>query len=126
MAVAGAAQCRGARYTTWNRRPEGYDLMAISEEQVRHVALLARLSLTDEQISSYREDLNSILGHIDTIQQLDLEGVEPTAHALDVVNEVRADEVRECLPREHALRNAPDATDEAFVIPRIVGGGEEA
>jgi aspartyl-tRNA(Asn)/glutamyl-tRNA(Gln) amidotransferase subunit C len=66
--------------------------MAISEEQVRHVALLARLSLTDEQVASYREDLNSILDHIDTIQQLDLEDVEPTAHALDVVNEMRADE----------------------------------
>ena len=100
--------------------------MAISEEQVRHVALLARLALDDEQITRYGEDLNSILGHIDTIQQLDLEGVEPTAHALDVVNEMRADEVRDCLPRGLALRNAPDSTDDAFVIPRIVGGGEDA
>ncbi len=99
--------------------------MSISEEQVRHVALLARLALTDEHIGSLGQDLNSILGHIDTIQQLDLEGVEPTAHALDVVNVMRADEVRECLSRELALRNAPDSTDEAFVIPRIVGGGEE-
>lgn len=100
--------------------------MAISEEQVRHVALLARLALTDEQVSAYGEDLNSILGHIDTIQRLDLEGVEPTAHALDVVNEVRADEVRECLPRERALLNAPHSSEDAFVIPRIVGGGDGA
>ncbi len=100
--------------------------MAISEEQVRHVALLARLKLTDEQVASLGEDLNSILGHIDTIQQLDLEGVEPTAHALDVVNETRADEVRPGLPRELALRNAPEATPDAFVIPRIVGGGDGA
>ena len=101
--------------------------MSISEEQVRHVALLARLHLTDEEISSFGEDLNSILGHIDAIQQLDLEGVEPTAHPLDVVNAMRQDVVREGLSREDALRNAPEASDGAFVIPRIVGpGGDDA
>lgn len=98
--------------------------MSISEEQVRHVALLARLKLTDEEISRLGEDLNSILGHIDTIQQLDLTDVPPTAHALDMVNETRADEVRQGLSREAALANAPEAADGAFVIPRIVGGGD--
>ena len=98
--------------------------MSISEEQVRHVALLARLKLTDEEIARLGEDLNSILGHIDTIQQLDLTDVPPTAHALDMVNETRADEVRQGLSREAALTNAPEAADGAFVIPRIVGGGD--
>lgn len=101
--------------------------MAISEEQVRHVALLARLALSDEQVVSFGEDLNSILGHIDTIRQLDLEGVEPTAHPLEVVNVTRPDEPVPCLPRELALKNAPDSDGTAFVIPQIVGpGGDEA
>ncbi|MDP2181195.1 MAG: Asp-tRNA(Asn)/Glu-tRNA(Gln) amidotransferase subunit GatC [Actinomycetota bacterium] len=100
--------------------------MAISEEQVRHVALLARLALTDEQVAQFGGDLNSILGHIDTISQLDLEGVEPTAHPLDVVNVTRADVLRPCLSQEDALRNAPEAEDGAFVIPQIVGPGEDA
>jgi aspartyl-tRNA(Asn)/glutamyl-tRNA(Gln) amidotransferase subunit C len=101
--------------------------MAISEEQVRHVALLARLALSDEQVAQYGQDLNSILSHIDTIQQLDLEGVEPTAHPLDVVNVTRVDVVRPGLSREAALHNAPDSDGTAFVIPQIVGpGGDEA
>ena len=101
--------------------------MAISEEQVRHVALLARLELTDEQVSRFGDDLNSILGHIDAIQKLDLEGVEPTEHPLDVCNVTRADEVRPGLSRDDALKNAPESEDGAFVIPRIVGpGGDES
>ncbi len=98
--------------------------MAISEEQVRHVALLARLALTDEEVAHLGEDLNSILGHIDTIQQLDLADVPPTAHALDVVNVTRTDEVKPGLTNAEALANAPEAAGDAFVIPRIVGGGD--
>lgn len=98
--------------------------MAISEEQVRHVAMLARLGLSDEQITSLGQELNSILSHIDQIQKLDLEGVEPTAHPLEVVNSMRADELRTGLSREDALRNAPEQQDGAFLIPRIVGGGD--
>jgi len=100
--------------------------MALSESEVRHVAMLARLALTDEQVETLQVELNSILGHIDTIQQLDLEGVKPTAHPIPVVNSTRADEPRPGLPRELALLNAPEAEDGAFVIPRIVGGGEDA
>jgi len=101
--------------------------MAISEEQVRHVAMLARLTLTEQQISDYGRDLNSILGHIDTIGQLDLKGVEPTAHPLDSVNVMRADEVRPGLSQAAALKNAPDSDGQAFVIPQIIGSeGEHA
>lgn len=100
--------------------------MALSESEVRHVAMLARLALTDEQLATLRIELNSILGHIDTIQQLDLSGVEPTAHPIPVVNSTRTDEPKPCLPRELALLNAPQAEDGAFVIPRIVGGGDES
>jgi len=96
--------------------------MALSESEVRHVAMLARIALTDEQVETLRGELNSILGHIDTIQQLDLEGVEPTAHAISVVNSTRPDEPRQGLSREMALLNAPETENGAFVIPRIGGG----
>lgn len=99
--------------------------MALSDSEVRHVAMLARLALTDDQVDTLRGELNSILGHIGTIQQLDLEGVEPMTHAVPLVNETREDVVRPCLSRESALKNAPQAENGAFVIPRIVGAGEE-
>ena len=101
--------------------------MAISEQDVRHVALLARLALSDEEVSRLGVELNSILEHIDTIQQLDLEGVEPTAHPLAVFNVTRPDEPRPGLTRERALQNAPEQENGAFVIPQIIGpGGGEA
>jgi aspartyl-tRNA(Asn)/glutamyl-tRNA(Gln) amidotransferase subunit C len=99
--------------------------MAISEQDVRHVATLARLALSDEQVTTLQSELSSILDHIDTIQKLDLEGVEPTAHPLDMVNVTRADEHRPGLTQEQALANAPDSAEGAFLIPRIVGVGGE-
>lgn len=98
--------------------------MALSESEVRHVAMLARLALTDEQVQTLRGELNSILGHIDAIQQLDLSDVEPMTHALNMVNEMRPDAVRPGLAQADALANAPEAEAGAFVIPRIVGGGD--
>jgi len=91
--------------------------MAISEEQVRHVATLARIGLTDEQVSALGVELNDILVQIDRISALDLTGVEPTAHAVAVTNVTRADVVRPGLSREDALRNAPEQQDGAFLIP---------
>lgn len=99
--------------------------MALSESEVRHVAMLARLALSDDQIETLRGELNSILGHIDTIQQLDLEGVEPMTHAVPMVNSTRDDVVRPGLTRDMALLNAPQSEDGAIVIPRIVGASEE-
>lgn len=117
-----SAAAAGARTPTDDSRSRE-DEMSLSEEEVRHVALLARLALTDEQVETLGAELNSILGHIDTIQQLDLADVEPTSHAIPMVNEVRADEPRPGLSREDALKNAPMAEDGAFVIPQIVGPG---
>lgn len=98
--------------------------MSLTEKEVRHVAMLARLALTDEQVHTLQGELNSILGHIDALQQLDLDGVPPTSHAVPVVNSTRPDVPKEGLSREMALLNAPEAEDGAFVIPRIVGGGD--
>ncbi|MBC7265946.1 MAG: Asp-tRNA(Asn)/Glu-tRNA(Gln) amidotransferase subunit GatC [Anaerosomatales bacterium] len=100
--------------------------MAISESDVRHVALLARLALTDEQVRHLTVELSSILDHVSEIQSLDLAGVEPTAHPFPIRNVTRPDVVRPGLSRERALLNAPEAEDGAFVIPRIVGAEEEA
>ena len=100
--------------------------MAISEQDVRHVATLARMALTDEQVTTLQHELSTILDHIDEIQKLNLADVKPTAHPLDVVNVTRADEPKPGLTQEQALTNAPQSSGGAFLIPRIVGvGGEE-
>jgi aspartyl-tRNA(Asn)/glutamyl-tRNA(Gln) amidotransferase subunit C len=100
--------------------------MSLSEHDVRHVAMLARLALTDEEVQAMRNDLNSILGHIDAIQRLDLSDVAPMAHAVQVVNVTRPDVVTGSFPQDVAVMNAPHAEGGAFVIPQIVGGGDEA
>ena len=95
--------------------------MSISEEQVRHVAMLARLGLSDEQVSELQVQLSDILAQVDAISKLDLEDVEPTAHAVAVTNVTRPDEVRPGLSRADALLNAPEQQDGAFLIPKFGG-----
>lgn len=96
--------------------------MAITESDVRHVAMLARLALTDEQVVTLAAELDSLLRHIDELRRLDLDGVEPTAHPLAMTNRMRADVVRPGLPRDEALRNAPQTDGTAFVVPAITSG----
>ncbi|MDR1776110.1 MAG: Asp-tRNA(Asn)/Glu-tRNA(Gln) amidotransferase subunit GatC [Actinomycetes bacterium] len=97
--------------------------MALTEADVRHVALLARLGLTDAQVAGLKTELNSILEHIDQLQHLDLDGVEPTTHAVPLTNAMRDDVVVPGLSQARALENAPEQRDGAFLIPRIVGPG---
>ena len=89
----------------------------IDREQVLHVAKLARLRLTDEEVEKMSGELSTILSAIEQIGELDLDGVEPTSHVVDLENVLRADEPRPSLPRERALSNAPDASDEGFRVP---------
>ena len=91
----------------------------ISEEQVRHVANLARLGLTDEEIERMGEQLGAILDSIEKIQELDLEDVPPTANALNLTNVFRPDEPRAELTRDEALSPAPEPVDGLFAVPRI-------
>jgi aspartyl-tRNA(Asn)/glutamyl-tRNA(Gln) amidotransferase subunit C len=91
----------------------------ISEEQVRHVANLARLGLTDEEVRRMGDQLGAILDSIEKIQQLDLEDVPPTANPLNLTNVFRPDEPRAQLTPEEALSTAPDRVDELFAVPRI-------
>ena len=93
--------------------------MAISEEQVRHVARLARLGLSDDEVEPFREQLSAILGAVGKVGELDLEDVEPTSHPLDLVNVLEEDEVRPSLSLEDALANAPDAEDGFFGVPAV-------
>lgn len=81
------------------------------------MARLARLRLSEEEIERMAGELSAILEHVERISALDLEGVEPTSHVVDLENVLRADEPRPSLPRERALANAPDATDAGFSVP---------
>ena len=91
--------------------------MAISREQVEHVARLARLALTEEEIERFQEQLSAILDAVGKVGELDLSEVEPTSHPLDLVNVFGEDEPRPSLAREDALANAPDAEDGFFGVP---------
>jgi aspartyl-tRNA(Asn)/glutamyl-tRNA(Gln) amidotransferase subunit C len=91
----------------------------ISEDDVRYVARLARLRLQEDEASRMTGELSKILAHIDKMSELDLDGVPPTAHVLDVVNVTREDRARPSLPRDEALHNAPAVTDDCFRVPRM-------
>lgn len=95
--------------------------MQISEEQIRQVGRLARLEIGDEELTTLSGQLTTILGYVEKMNELDTSQVEPVSHALAVVNAFREDEVMPSLPREEALANAPAATDEAFIVPKVVG-----
>jgi aspartyl-tRNA(Asn)/glutamyl-tRNA(Gln) amidotransferase subunit C len=93
--------------------------MEIGREEVLHVAKLARLELSDDEIERFREQLSAILEAVGTVSELDLSGVEPTSHPLDIVNVWAEDEPRPCLSREEALANAPDPEDGYFGVPPV-------
>jgi aspartyl-tRNA(Asn)/glutamyl-tRNA(Gln) amidotransferase subunit C len=89
----------------------------IDREQVLHVARLARLELTDDEVERMASELSGVLDHVDKIGELDLEGAEPTTHVVALENVLREDEPRPSLPRERALEQAPDAGDDGFRVP---------
>lgn len=92
----------------------------ISRADVEHVARLARLSLDEVELERMRAQLSIILQYIDKLRGLDTDAVEPTAHAVPLVNVMRDDEVAPCFPREEMLANAPDRAGEFFRVPRII------
>jgi aspartyl-tRNA(Asn)/glutamyl-tRNA(Gln) amidotransferase subunit C len=89
----------------------------IGREQVLHVAKLARLRLSDGDIDRMSSELSGILDHIEKINELDLDDVEPTSHVVTLENVLRADEPRPSWPRERVLEAAPDAGDGGFRVP---------
>jgi aspartyl-tRNA(Asn)/glutamyl-tRNA(Gln) amidotransferase subunit C len=91
----------------------------ISEEQVRHVANLARLGLTEEEVKRMGGELGAILDSIEKIRELDLADVPPTANPLNLSNVLRSDEPHPELSREEALAPAPEPAGDLFAVPRI-------
>ena len=89
----------------------------IEREQVLHVAKLARLRLTDAEVEKMTGELAPILEHVEQMEALDLEGVEPTSHVVGLENVLREDVPRPSLPRERALESAPDEADDGFRVP---------
>ncbi len=91
--------------------------MALTDDDVRHVARLARLGVTDEEVVRFRRELERILDHVSSIASFDLTGVPVTSHPLDLVNVAVRDVPVPCLTLEDALLNAPDAADDGFRVP---------
>lgn len=89
---------------------------------VRKVASLARLHLTDDEVAVYGEQLERILGFVGQLSEIDTQDLEPMAHAVEVTDVFRDDEPRESLPREAALSNAPKQDGRCFVVPAILDG----
>jgi aspartyl-tRNA(Asn)/glutamyl-tRNA(Gln) amidotransferase subunit C len=87
---------------------------------VKYTAHLARLALTPDEEKKLSAQLGHILGYVEKLKELDVTGVEPTAHAVPMVNVTRTDEVRPSLPHDEALRNAPKQAGGLFVVPKVV------
>ncbi|MDX6731380.1 MAG: aspartyl-tRNA(Asn)/glutamyl-tRNA(Gln) amidotransferase subunit [Baekduia sp.] len=89
----------------------------IDREQVLHVAKLARLELSEDEVVRMATELSGVLGHIEKIGELSLDDVPPTSHVVEVENALRADVPRPCLPREVVLEQAPAVQDGGFLVP---------
>jgi aspartyl-tRNA(Asn)/glutamyl-tRNA(Gln) amidotransferase subunit C len=94
--------------------------MALSREEVLHVAELARLSLRPEEVELFTRQLNDILAYVQKLAELDTTGVAPLAHVIPLVNAFREDVVREGLSLEAALKNAPAREEGSFLVPRVI------
>ena len=92
----------------------------MADVDVKYVAHLARLGLTAEEEQKFGAQLDQVLGYIEKLKAVDVSHVEPTAHAVPLVNVTRPDEVRPSLSNEDALRNAPAKANSLFVVPKIV------
>jgi aspartyl-tRNA(Asn)/glutamyl-tRNA(Gln) amidotransferase subunit C len=92
-------------------------MAGISREEVLHVARLARLELTDDEVTRFQEQLSAILDAVSKVSELDLADVPPTAHPLEIANTWADDEPRPCLPLDDVFRNAPDRDGDYFRVP---------
>lgn len=94
--------------------------MKISEEEVKHIANLAKLNLSDEEVQKYSKDLGDIASFVEKLNEVDVTGVEPTAHILNIKNVFRKDEVCSTFEREEILKNAPSKEAGCISVPRVV------
>ncbi len=98
----------------------------VTLDQVRQVAKLSRLALDEPRLMRLAGQLESILGYIAKISEVDVSGVEPMAHALPIHNIFREDVVEPSLPLEKVLQNAPDSDGPFFKVPKVIGGDEDS
>ena len=92
----------------------------LSADHVQRIAMLSRLECSDDEIEHYAKDLNRILKHIEQLDELNTDDIEPTAHALRLVNVYREDILQESLSNDQALANAPDKEQGHFKVPQII------
>jgi len=94
--------------------------MSITKEEVRHVAKLSRLTLSDGEVENYTQHLNTVLKFAEKLNEIDTSNIQPTSHALDISNVFREDKVRDSIPRETALKNAPEQKNGQFKVPAVM------
>lgn len=94
--------------------------MKVSKHDIEHIAMLARIDLTDEEKELFGSQLSSILDYMEKLNELDTSDIEPTSHVLSLQNVMREDTVRESIPREDALMNAPSHTEKFYRVPKII------
>jgi aspartyl-tRNA(Asn)/glutamyl-tRNA(Gln) amidotransferase subunit C len=95
--------------------------MSISRQDIKKVALLARLQLTEDEISKMTTELAQIVGYVDQLGEVNTDGIEPMAHAIEIKNVFRDDAVAPSLPREEALANAPHHDHRGYLVPAVLG-----
>jgi aspartyl-tRNA(Asn)/glutamyl-tRNA(Gln) amidotransferase subunit C len=98
----------------------------ISIDDVRHVAKLARLAIPDDKLPEFTRKLETILGYVDQLKEVNVEGVEPTSHAIKMSNVLRQDEPTAALDVEAVLQNAPQRDGRFFQVPKVIGGDEDS
>ncbi|MFM9957507.1 MAG: Asp-tRNA(Asn)/Glu-tRNA(Gln) amidotransferase subunit GatC [Phycisphaerales bacterium] len=106
--------------------PNAAEPAPLSQDDVRRIARLSRLALSDDQLESARSSMGAVLGHMATLRELDLEGVEPMVYPSDIENRMDADEPRPGLPTDVLMKMAPDAAPPFVKVPKVIGGGAGA
>ena len=94
--------------------------MSVNLKELEKIADLARLKLTDDEKKKFLEQINQILTYVEKLNELDTKDIVPLSHSMELINVMREDILRESLPREKALENAPSKTDEFFRVPKVI------
>ena len=92
----------------------------ITDEEVKHIAALSALKLSDDEIEGMKKHLNAVLEYFETLDGIEVSSVPPTAHIVDAVNVLRADEPSDSLPTEKLMKSAPETDGTAYIVPRVV------
>jgi aspartyl-tRNA(Asn)/glutamyl-tRNA(Gln) amidotransferase subunit C len=94
--------------------------MKITRDQVKHIALLARLEFSEKEIEAFTQQMDNILTYFDKLKEVDTTSVEPTSHAIRVTNVFREDEVKKSIALDLSLKNAPEQEENCFRVPKII------